>query len=59
LISTVAIFVLAFAAVGLLLGFAATFDVQQEQERVEIGQGEANDNSITLKEEIDVQVESG
>ncbi|WP_415282261.1 hypothetical protein [Candidatus Nitrososphaera sp. FF02] len=59
MISTVAIFVLAFAAVGLLLGFAATFDVQQEQERVDIGQGEADDNSITLEEEIDVQVESG
>ncbi len=59
MISTVVIFVLAFAALGLLLGFAATFDIQPEQERVTIGENGTNSTSITLEEEISVQVDSG
>lgn len=59
MISTIVIFVLAFAALGLLLGYAEVFDVQQEQERVTINESGSNSTSLTFEEEISVQVESG
>ncbi|MEO9363134.1 MAG: hypothetical protein ABI348_04460 [Nitrososphaera sp.] len=65
MISTVVIFVLAFAALGLLLGFAATFDVHPQHERAAsagVGPGNnsssSNDNgtSITFGDQVNVQV---
>jgi hypothetical protein len=62
MISSIVIFVLAFAALGLLLGFAATFHVQpQQHERAvaaDIGSNNNNNGtSLTLGEKINVQVQ--
>ncbi|HEU4984923.1 MAG TPA: hypothetical protein VFT58_04735 [Nitrososphaera sp.] len=61
MISTVVIFVLAFAALGLLLGFAATFDVHPQHERAtSAGVGPSSNNgsntSITFGDQVNVQV---
>ncbi|AIF84483.1 hypothetical protein NTE_02433 [Candidatus Nitrososphaera evergladensis SR1] len=62
MISSIVIFVLAFAALGLLLGYASVFDVQPQQHeravRADIGSNNNNGTSITLGEQVNVQVQS-
>lgn len=60
MISSIVIFVLAFAALGLLLGIAATFHVQpQQHERAVVADIGSNNNgtSLTLGEKVNVQVQ--
>lgn len=62
MISTIVIFVLAFAALGLLLGFAATFHVQpQHGSTVAADTGSnttgGNSTSIALNDKVNVQVQ--
>ncbi|AIC15306.1 hypothetical protein [Nitrososphaera viennensis] len=58
MISSIVVFVLAFAALGLLLGYAATFDVQPQHERAIMADiGSSNSTSITLGEQVSAQVQ--
>ena len=61
MISSIVIFVLAFAALGLLLGFAATFDVQPLRGSLasaSSGSNNTNNTSVNLSEQVNVQVQS-
>lgn len=56
MISIVVVFALAFAAMGLLLGYAATFDVESEHEPPFRTGDSLNSTSIMIEESVQVQV---
>jgi len=56
MISTIVIFAVAFAAMGLLLGYAATFNVESEHEPPFRTGDSLNSTSIMIEESVQVQV---
>ena len=57
MLSAIAVFVLAFAAMGLLLGYAATFDVVSDHEPPFRTGDSMNNTRITIDESVQVTVE--
>jgi hypothetical protein len=59
MISSIVVFVLAFAALGLLLGYAAAFDTQpQHQQEVKTNVNSNGTAAITLQDQAKAQVQS-
>ena len=60
MISSVVVFVLAFAAMGLLLGFAAVMDMHMHMQRPPAflsGSGTNNTSSVNIQEQVNVTVQ--
>jgi hypothetical protein len=58
MISSVAVFVLAFAAMGLLLGFAAAMDTHMERPPAfKTGPGMNNTSNVDIQEQVNVTVQ--
>jgi hypothetical protein len=57
MISAIVVFAVAFAAMGLLLGYAATYNVEPEQEPPFRTGGSLNSTNITIEESVSVAVE--
>ncbi len=57
MLSAIVVFAVAFAAIGLLLGFAATYSVEPEREPQFRAGNSVNSTSVTIQESVSVTVE--
>ena len=55
--SSIVVFVLAFAAMGLLIGYAASIDVPMQQEPDFMATGTNSTSSVEIEEQVQVDVE--